>query len=301
MRARSPLVLLIVVVCWGWAVVPAAATFPGRNGLIAFDTGDGARSQIYTVKADGGSLRQLTHGRAGQRTDPHWSADASRIAYVSDESGTPQIWVMRRDGSHQRLVTHDSAGDYSSPSWSPGGKRILASRCSHLFGTCDIVTIGAGGKGLRTLVSGHWHHGQPAYAPSGRRIAYTSDQGGYDSLLWIADANGRHRHHITPAALAADRVNWSPSGLRVTFTGNPVAGAVFTVAASGGRVRRIHQRPESLYASYSPDGRKLVLVAPDPRCRCRALYVAHANGTHSRSLVRTRLPGVRWSDWGVSR
>jgi Tol biopolymer transport system component len=297
---RLPLVLLVVVLGSAWDALPARATFPGRNGLIAFDTGDGPHSQIYVVGPRGGRVRQLTHGRGGQRTDPRWSADGARIAYVSDESGTPQIWVMRRNGSHQRRFTRDAGGDYFAPSWSPDGKRIVASRCSHLFGTCDIVVLTAGGKRLRTLVGGYWHNGQPAYAPDGRRIAYTSDHGGYDSRMWIADAQGRHRHHITAPGLVADRPNWSPNGRRLTFTGNPVSAEIFSVAVFGGRVRRL--RPsESLFATYSPNGRRLVFAATAPGCDCRALFTARANGRHARTLPGTRLPGVTRADWSVAR
>jgi Tol biopolymer transport system component len=284
----------------GLAAGPAGAAFPGRNGLIAFDTNDGPSSQIHTIAADGTGLRQLTHGKA-RRTDPHWSVDGALIAYVSDESGSPQLWAMRRDGSRQHAVTHDSGADYFSPSWSPNGRRLLASRCSHVFGTCDIVTVRARGGGLRTLVGGFWHHGQPAYSPNGRRIAFTSDRGGYDSRLWVAAANGRHRRHITPPALAADRVSWSPSGRRLTFTGDPASGKVFTVAPAGGRIHLPRQPRETLYASYSPDGRKLVANVADSKCDCRVLAIADASGKHYRKLARTRLEGVLFSDWGVAR
>jgi TolB protein len=280
---------------------PARATFPGNSGLIVFDTGDGPRSQIYTVAADGRRLRQLTHGGRGQRTDPHWSADGSRIAYVSDESGSPQIWMMRRDGSGQHRVTHDPGADFFSPSWSRDGRTILVSRCSHLLGTCDVVVMGANGMALRTLIGGYWHHGQTAYSPDGTRIAYTSDEGGYDSLLWIADAHGGHRRHITPPPLAADRPSWAPGGTRLSFTGDPHNGKIFTVDPRGRHLRRVPAPPDTLFGSYSPDGRELVAVGPDPGCHCPALHIMRPDGTHNRALKATRLPGVKLSDWSVAR
>jgi Tol biopolymer transport system component len=297
---RIPLAISVIVAWFLWAAGPAAATFPGVNGSIAFDTGDGPHSQIYTVRPDGKDLRELTHGRRAQRTDPRWSAGGRRIAYISDESGTPQIWVMSRNGRRQHQVTHDPGSDYSSPSWSPDGKRILASRCSHFFGTCDIVTVSPTGTGSRTLVGGYWHHIESAFAPNGKWIAYSSDQGGYDSRVWIADSHGQHRRHLTPPWMAAGRAGWSPTSRRVAFTGNPVNGEIFSVGASGGRIRRLVP-PESLFATYSPDGRKLVFASTDPGCRCRALFVARASGRHPRSLASTRLTGVRFSDWGVAR
>ena len=246
-------------------------------------------------------LRQLTHGAHARRTDPHWSSDGRQIAYVSDESGSSQIWVMRADGSRQHRVTHDSGSDFFSPSWSPDGRTILVSRCSHLLGTCDVAVIGADGKGLRLLIRGYWHHGQTTYSPDGSQIAYTSDQGGYDSLLWIADARGGHRRHISAPWLAADRPTWSPDGMQLSFTGNPASAMIFTIDPRGEFLRRVHAPRDTLYASYSPDRRALVAVTTDPECQCRAIDVMSPDGTHGRTLPSTRLPGVTLSDWAVAR
>jgi hypothetical protein len=54
---------------------PASATFPGRNGLIAFAADAGSGSQIYTVKPNGKRLRQVTH-LDGDAVNPDWSPDA---------------------------------------------------------------------------------------------------------------------------------------------------------------------------------------------------------------------------------
>ena len=53
--------------------VPASATFPGKNGRIAFIQG----ADIFTMNADGSDVRQLTSytddnpasGRAGRQTE----------------------------------------------------------------------------------------------------------------------------------------------------------------------------------------------------------------------------------------
>src|SRR6266545_4155170 len=60
------------------------ATFPDRNGLIAFyaDVGDGA--QIFTVRSNGHQPRQITHvdGVAGLAD---WSPDGRQIAFTLNE------------------------------------------------------------------------------------------------------------------------------------------------------------------------------------------------------------------------
>ena len=57
--------------------VPAQATFPGENGRIVFDTPFGAEpSQIFSVKASGGGVLQLTSFRDGSSAlNPRVSSD----------------------------------------------------------------------------------------------------------------------------------------------------------------------------------------------------------------------------------
>src|SRR2546430_1828656 len=80
---------------------PVSATFPGRNGLLAFSvpTGDGA--QLYSVDPAGRHLRKLTNV-AGSATAVHWSPDARRLVFELDHpnSGSCTIELMNADGSH---------------------------------------------------------------------------------------------------------------------------------------------------------------------------------------------------------
>src|SRR5438105_10231503 len=77
--------------------VPANATFPAKNGLIAFsaDTADGI--QLFAVKRNGHDLRQLTHGPAEAST-PDWSPDGQWLAYSLNEC---TIALVRADGTGQ--------------------------------------------------------------------------------------------------------------------------------------------------------------------------------------------------------
>ena len=75
-------------------------------------------SQIYTMNADGSNQRQLSRG-PGSSSQPRWSPDGKRLAYVSDD----QIWTMRPDGGDREQVTKISTGA-SGPVWSPDGRWI---------------------------------------------------------------------------------------------------------------------------------------------------------------------------------
>src|SRR3954452_7721603 len=54
---------------------PASATFPGRNGLIAFNRG----GNIFTATASGTNVKQIT--TTGGISGAKWSPDGKSLAY----------------------------------------------------------------------------------------------------------------------------------------------------------------------------------------------------------------------------
>jgi Tol biopolymer transport system component len=274
------------------------ATFPGRNGLIVFDTGNGSPpSQIYTVRPDGTGLHKLTAATRGNGAiQPHWAADGHTIVYASDETGNTEIYAIKADGSGKRQLTRDPAFGNFFPSFSPDGSRIVFSRCSNFLRTCDIAVMRSDGARIRSLVGGYWHHSEPVFSPDGKRIAFSSDEGGYDSRIWVMNANGSDRAAITAPPLTAGHPGWSPDGSKLTFTGNPVSGQIFVSRPDGSDVHAL--TPASLgalFAVYSPDGRKMVLLGAAGK-----LSLMNPDGTGIAPIPGAPA-GALYSDWGVAR
>src|ERR1700747_3535767 len=69
-------------------VSPAFATFPGRNGLIAFQADTDSGTQIFTVRPNGQDLRQITFVSDSAVT-PDWSPDGQQIVFEIDKIGDP--------------------------------------------------------------------------------------------------------------------------------------------------------------------------------------------------------------------
>jgi dipeptidyl aminopeptidase/acylaminoacyl peptidase len=97
------------------------------------DTGwfDDKRSHLWVIEAAGGKDKQLTSGEDWNDTDPQWSPDGSRIAFVSDRTGreyddshNKDVWVISADGGALTKIS-DHAFDDDLPRWSPDGKQIL--------------------------------------------------------------------------------------------------------------------------------------------------------------------------------
>jgi len=96
------------------------------------DTGwfDDRRSHIWIVDAKTGAAKQITSGEDWNDTDPQWSPDATKIAFVSNRTGKEfeenrnvSVWVISADGGPLTRISDHEEGD-TSPRWSPDGKTI---------------------------------------------------------------------------------------------------------------------------------------------------------------------------------
>lgn len=78
---------------------PAQASFPGRNGRIAFTAPSSAMGlDVVTVAADGSGRVRLT--TTGDASSPAWSREGRRIAFVRRAGGGGgDVWVMSSSGA----------------------------------------------------------------------------------------------------------------------------------------------------------------------------------------------------------
>jgi TolB protein len=116
------------------------------------------------VKVDGSGMRHLTGSRYGPDRDsePAWSPDGKRIAYVSAGGNSPlSIWVMNSEGTRRHRVTVANGGD-TSPSWSPDGRRIVF---AYAHPISDICVVNADGSGRRRLTGDDSDNRDPDWQP----------------------------------------------------------------------------------------------------------------------------------------
>ena len=97
------------------------------------DTGwfDDKRRHLWVVNVPGGETKQITDGEDWNDTDPQWSPDGTRIAFVSDRTGkaydgsrNTDVWVIPASGGALTKIS-DHPFEDESPRWSPDGKQIL--------------------------------------------------------------------------------------------------------------------------------------------------------------------------------
>jgi dipeptidyl aminopeptidase/acylaminoacyl peptidase len=73
---------------------------------------------LFTLPLRGGSATQVTASEKAV-SEPAWSPDGRRLAYIRDE----ELWVVEADGSRSTRVVAKPGGA-RQPHWSPDGKRL---------------------------------------------------------------------------------------------------------------------------------------------------------------------------------
>ena len=132
-----------------------------------------ARGEIFTVPAEKGDTRNLTHTSGAAERSPSWSPDGSMIAWFSDESGEYQLVIADQYGKDPRTIALENPTFYYTPRWSPDSKHLA-------FGDADrnlwVAEISSGK--VRHIDNENFTHPErmiyPAWSPDSKHIAYST-------------------------------------------------------------------------------------------------------------------------------
>ncbi|HWB22129.1 MAG TPA: hypothetical protein VG652_04520 [Gaiellaceae bacterium] len=115
--------------------------------------------------------------------------------------------------------------------------------------TADLFTIQPDGDGLTQLTNTSADESEPSWSPDGRHIAYARADAvgmsckGCAQTIWTMNEDGSHRHEVDDVddCTFDDHPSWSPNGTEILFERESCdsGGALFIVAASGGRAREL--------------------------------------------------------------
>ncbi len=145
--------------------------FTPSGKALVYETGCAEPSaDLYAVGGTGTGLRRLTNTPVDE-TQPAWSFDTTRIAYVVQPvankcDGCPDaIWTMNVDTSGQHAVTTETDGHWDvHPTWSPDNETILFSH--ETISSTRLWTVPSAG-GATSVFPGKGSY--PSWGPS--RIA----------------------------------------------------------------------------------------------------------------------------------
>jgi Tol biopolymer transport system component len=267
----------------------ADATFPGKNGRIAyrwsrggegFESGQGPRLVgVVSVRPDGAGKRLVARGG----DSPAYSPNGRRIAFLR----VHRLWVAQAAGSGAAPVTPKGwlVGAYE---WSPRGTRLAFNRGFEHSATTALYTVEPDGRGLRRLVRGPSGLSltEGAWSPRGKAIVYEQSSG--RSLVRIFRA-GR----VTTLARPAETPTWSRRGLIAYETpviGNTLNQVCITRPDPAALPRCIGFADASVTnPRWSPDGRRLMVMYTPRGEGAAEIWTARPDGT-----VLTRAPKAEY-------
>ena len=138
--------------------------------------------------------------------------------------------------------------------------------------------VAADGGEPRQLTEGDYDHADPAWAPDGRSIAFTSvrhDDRDHDDAadIWLVTAAGGTPRRLTATTGPAGHAAFSPAGDTIAYLGRSEINAfgsnirLFTIPAAGGASRCLTAAldrscsPLGVQPVWSPDGSAITIAA----------------------------------------
>jgi TolB protein len=175
---------------------------PDGTKIAFWSTRDG-NAEIYVANRDGSNVRRLTN-HPGIDESPTWSPSGTQIAFVSDRTGPPQIYMIGVDGLGLQKVTSEPYCD--RPTWSPAPYNEIAYTSKTGPGNDIKVKDLASGQ-VRQLTFGEGTNESPAFAPSGRHLAFMSTRSGKSQIFTMA-RDGKNVRQITRSG-SNQQPDWS--------------------------------------------------------------------------------------------
>ena len=289
-------------------VSPAFATFPGRNGLIAFHADTDNGTQIFTVRPNGQDLRQITFV-SDDAVTPDWSPDGRQIVFEVDRADPSScgagIAIMNADGSNLvELTSNHTVCDFD-PSFTPDGSRIVFDRFDPTTGEETIWSMDRNGNDRQPIGNCCV---DPNVSPNGKKLSFlrSTDVEG-ESALFTSAIDGSNLFQVTPFSFnVAIKQDWAPDGRHLVFTKDGdvlmpgISANIATIRPDGTHLRFLtHYEGGDVSAfvgSYSPDGRWIVFRLNDHGSF--GLFKMHPDGTHFKTILPLSSFKPRFIDWG---
>jgi dipeptidyl aminopeptidase/acylaminoacyl peptidase len=169
---------------------------------------DRRRVHIYTFTPGDSAAVQITSGDF-DHSEPAWSPDGKRIAFVSNRTDNPDgnsnddIWIVDADNTDkgQTIVqVTTNPGRDRSPAWSPDGRYITYTTVIDTsviwYPTTHLAISPADGGPARVLTESLDRHvSSPRFAPDGRSVWFLIEDGGESQLVSIG-TNGRNFNRV---------------------------------------------------------------------------------------------------------
>ena len=181
-----------------------------------------ARGEIFTVPAENGVIRKLTHTSGVAETFPSWSPDGKYIAYVSDATGEFELYIRPADGTgEEERLTRLGEGLRYNPFWSPDSKKIAFWDYTQTLNIYDLES-----ERITEVDTGLWWlQGQimgsdASWSNDSRWLAYHRGLETNNNVVFLFDTESGQRHQVTSGYYSDYDPFFDPDGKYLYYLSN---------------------------------------------------------------------------------
>ena len=176
-----------------------------------------ARGEIFTIPAEKGDVRNLSHSSGSAERDPAWSPDGKFVSYFSDKSGEYKLVVEAQDGlTPPRAITLPTPTHYYTPSWSPDSMKLVYTDTNLHVWVLDVASGSAKIVGddpwlvpTRTL--------NPVWSPDSKWVAYSSHLKSLYHAIFVSNVETGETRQVTDGLADSVWPAWDASGKYLWF------------------------------------------------------------------------------------
>ncbi|HEX8089514.1 MAG TPA: PDZ domain-containing protein, partial [Blastocatellia bacterium] len=176
-----------------------------------------ARGEIFTIPAEKGDVRNLSHSSGSADRDPAWSPDGKFVSYFSDKSGEYKLVIESQDGlKPPREIALPNPTHYYTPSWSPDSKKIVYTDTNLHVWVLDVATGQA-----KMVGNDPWMVPQrtlnPVWSPDSKWVAYSSRLRSLYHAIFVSNVETGETKQVTDGLADAVWPAWDASGKYLWF------------------------------------------------------------------------------------
>lgn len=198
-----------------------------REIIVSYAESD-SKLQLFRVKDDGSSIRQITDGKSDCMM-PAWSPNGRKVVYVRQSQKGLDLWLCDPDGKNHKPLTQ--SGRNRTPSWLPDSKHVVwmvstpsngvqdpaANSQLRIMNTETMESRRLFSDGQQTRFS----NAMPVVSPKGKQVAFVSNRSG-NYRVWLSNLDGSDAELVSPVQAERDEgldlpieqkvPSWSPDG-----------------------------------------------------------------------------------------